>query len=196
MPFVLRAVKDVVLEMRTVPSLQRPLGCAVHGAGWYLRVARCTIGARTNRGKLSARWIIRLGKRLIVFMNRLHSELALWSLGHESSGTVVEVGSCRQKHLNVGDRVAIRDWHVPCRQYVTIYRNSRCVADFTPAAITAAFGSTTSALKHRLRCIPLPRRHISKYYIQLKQITTTVPAHMNLEEAALVELVASLGTDH
>lgn len=37
-------------------------------------------------------------------------------LGHESSGTVVEVGPA-VKNLQVGDRVAIEPG-VPCRQYV------------------------------------------------------------------------------
>lgn len=37
-------------------------------------------------------------------------------LGHESAGTVVEVGS-RVKNLQVGDRVAIEPG-VPCRRYV------------------------------------------------------------------------------
>lgn len=70
-------MKDVVLEDRTVPTLKDPWDVRVHVAQTGICGSDVHYWQRGRiGGKLSARWIIRLGKRLIVFLNRLHSELA------------------------------------------------------------------------------------------------------------------------
>ena len=84
--FVLRAIKDVVFEDRAVPKLRDEYEVCVHVA----QTGICGSDVHYwQRG--------RIGDFI------LNSPIIL---GHESSGTVVEVGS--KAHLKVGDRVAGR----------------------------------------------------------------------------------------
>ena len=111
--FVLRSVKDVIFEDRAIPSLKDP---------WDVRVQIAQTGICGSdvhywqRGRIGGSFFFSPvsshqwnGANYIDFV--LESPIVL---GHESSGTVVEVGSA-VKNVKVGDRVAIEPG-VPCRQ--------------------------------------------------------------------------------
>ena len=92
-------------------------------------------------------------------------------LGHESSGTVVEVGSS-VKNVKVGQRVAIEPG-VPCRHcdYCRSGQYNLC-ADTVFAATPPCDGT------------------LSKYYIVASDYVYPIPDHMTMEEGALVEPTA------
>ncbi|KAL1885442.1 hypothetical protein Plec18167_000936 [Paecilomyces lecythidis] len=149
--FVLRAVKDVVLEDRAIPELKDPWDVRVHVA----ETGICGSDVHYwQRG--------RIGDFI------LSSPIVL---GHESSGTVVAVGPA-VKNLNVGDRVAIEPG-VPCRHCDYCRGGSYNLCPDTVFAATPPHDGT-----------------LSKYYITQADYCYPLPAHMNLEEGALVEPVA------
>ncbi|KAK6822021.1 hypothetical protein PG987_014846 [Apiospora arundinis] len=92
-------------------------------------------------------------------------------LGHESAGTVVEVGT-RVKNVKVGDRVAIEPG-VPCR---------RC--DYCRSGKYNLCGDTVFA------ATPPWDGTLQKYYIVAGDYTYPIPDHMSMEDGALVEPVA------
>lgn len=94
--FVLQSIKNVSFENREVPKLRDEYDVRVH----IEQTGICGSDVHYwQRG--------RIGDFI------LESPIVL---GHESSGTVVEVGN-KVENLKVGDRVAIEPG-VPCRQYV------------------------------------------------------------------------------
>ncbi|KOS18844.1 D-xylulose reductase A [Escovopsis weberi] len=92
-------------------------------------------------------------------------------LGHESAGTVIEVGS-KVRNVKVGDRVAIEPG-VPCRhcQYCRAGSYNFC-AD-TVFAATPPWDGT-----------------LQKYYVVAGDYCYPIPDHMTAEDGALVEPVA------
>lgn len=92
-------------------------------------------------------------------------------LGHESAGTVVEVGSAVSS-LKIGDRVAIEPG-TPCR-YCDYCRNGEynLCAD-TIFAVTPPWDGT-----------------LSKYYNVAADYCYKLPEHVNFEDGAMVEPVA------
>ncbi|KAF5862748.1 hypothetical protein ETB97_011198 [Aspergillus alliaceus] len=92
--FVLRAVKDVVIEDRPRPELKDPHDVLVHVS----QTGICGSDVHYwQRG--------RIGDYVVT---------GPMVLGHESSGVIVEVGE-KVKHLKAGDRVAMEPG-VPCRR--------------------------------------------------------------------------------
>lgn len=89
-------------------------------------------------------------------------------LGHESSGTVVEVGD-EVKNVKVGQRVAIEPG-VPCR-HCDYCRNGEY--NLCPDTIFAATPPWDGTL--------------AKYYIVASDFVYPIPDHMTMEEGALVE---------
>lgn len=92
-------------------------------------------------------------------------------LGHESSGTVVEVGS-KVKNVGKGDRVAIEPG-VPCR------RCDRCRSGFYNLCDDTVFAAT-----------PPHDGTLQRYYTVASDYVYPIPDHMTAEEGALVEPVA------
>ena len=92
-------------------------------------------------------------------------------LGHESSGTVVEVGGA-VKNVKVGDRVAIEPG-VPCRHCNYCREGAYNLCPDTVFAATPPWDGT-----------------LSKYYIVASDYTYPIAEHMTMEEGALVEPVA------
>ncbi|KAL2836686.1 chaperonin 10-like protein [Aspergillus pseudoustus] len=97
--FVLRAVKDVLIEDRPKPLLQDPYDVMV-------QVAQTGICGSDHWLILYHSWQRgRIGDYVLT---------GPMVLGHESSGIIVEVGS-KVQHLKAGDRVAMEPG-VPCRR--------------------------------------------------------------------------------
>ena len=92
-------------------------------------------------------------------------------LGHESSGTVVEVGD-EVKNVKVGDRVAIEPG-VPCRHCDYCRNGEYNLCPDTVFAATPPWDGT-----------------LAKYYIVASDYTYPIPDHMTFEEGALVEPTA------
>ncbi|KAL4890122.1 hypothetical protein BDV59DRAFT_204717 [Aspergillus ambiguus] len=92
-------------------------------------------------------------------------------LGHESSGVIEEVGSA-VKNLKVGQKVAIEPG-VPCRHCDYCRSGSYNLCPDTVFAATPPHDGT-----------------LSKYYITQSDYCYPIPAHMDLEEGAMVEPVA------
>lgn len=92
-------------------------------------------------------------------------------LGHESSGTVVEIGS-KVTNLKVGDRVAIEPG-VPCRRCDYCRSGSYNLCNDTIFAATPPWDGT-----------------LAKYYTVASDYCYKIPDHMNMEEAAMVEPVS------
>lgn len=114
--FVLRAVRDVAFEDRPLPGLRDPWDVRVHIA----QTGICGSDVHYwQRGRIGGNHTSSKGqrKRKVADRNSCQTEFILNNpivLGHESSGTVVEVGSA-VKNVKVGDRVAIEPG-VPCRR--------------------------------------------------------------------------------
>jgi len=92
-------------------------------------------------------------------------------LGHESAGTVLEVGSS-VKSLKSGDRVAMEPG-IPCRRCV------RCKEGNYNLCIDMAFAAT-----------PPVDGTLAKYYILPEDFCFKLPDHVSLEEGALMEPLA------
>ncbi|KAJ5156839.1 hypothetical protein N7492_009642 [Penicillium capsulatum] len=149
--FVLRAVKDVIFEDRPIPKLND---------AWDVRVQVAQTGICGSDVHYWQRG--RIGDFV------LNSPIVL---GHESSGTVVEVGSA-VKNVRVGDRVAIEPG-VPCRHCNYCRSGSYNLCPETVFAATPPHDGS-----------------LSKYYITQSDYCYPLHAHMSLEEVALVEPVA------
>ncbi|KAI4611848.1 uncharacterized protein J4E87_010350 [Alternaria ethzedia] len=149
--FVLHAVKDVAFEDREVPQLRDQHEVRVHVA----QTGICGSDVHYwQRGRIGD------------FV--LNSPIIL---GHESSGTVVEVGSV-VKNLKVGDRVAIEPG-VPCRRCDYCRSGSYNLCNDTIFAATPPWDGT-----------------LAKYYTVASDYCYKIPDHMNMEEAAMVEPVS------
>ncbi|KAK3113720.1 hypothetical protein LTR53_008723 [Teratosphaeriaceae sp. CCFEE 6253] len=149
--FVLRAVKDVAFEDRPIPKLRDDHDVRVHIA----QTGICGSDVHYwQRG--------RIGDFILT------SPIIL---GHESAGTVVEVGSA-VRDIKVGQRVAVEPG-VPCRRCDYCRRGAYNLCPDTIFAATPPWDGT-----------------LSKYYIVAADYTYPIPDHMDLEEGALVEPVA------
>jgi D-xylulose reductase len=149
--FVLRAVKDVAFEDRPVPKLRDEHEVRVHVA----QTGICGSDVHYwQRGRIGD------------FV--LSSPIVL---GHESSGTVVEVGA-KVTNLQVGDRVAIEPG-VPCRRCDYCRAGSYNLCNDTIFAATPPWDGT-----------------LAKYYTVASDYCYKIPDAMTMEEAALVEPVA------
>ncbi|KAK2056215.1 GroES-like protein [Colletotrichum caudatum] len=92
-------------------------------------------------------------------------------LGHESSGTIVEVGD-KVTNVKVGDRVAIEPG-VPCRHCDYCRAGAYNLCADTVFAATPPWDGT-----------------LQKYYVVAGDYTYPIPARMSAEDGALVEPVA------
>ncbi|EXJ87558.1 D-xylulose reductase A [Capronia epimyces CBS 606.96] len=149
--FVLRGVKDVQFEERPVPKLTNPYDVLLQ----------------------------------VNFTGICGSDVHYWQhgrighfvvndpmvLGHESAGTVVEVGS-HVKTLKKGDRVAMEPG-VPCRRCV------RCKEGKYNLCFDMAFAAT-----------PPYDGTLAKYYLLPEDFCYKLPDNMTLEEGALMEPLA------
>ena len=92
-------------------------------------------------------------------------------LGHESSGTVLEVGKSVTM-LKVGDKVAMEPG-IPCRRCV------RCKEGYYNLCLDMAFAAT-----------PPIDGTLAKYYVLPEDFCYKLPDHVSLEEGALMEPLA------
>ncbi|KAI3394527.1 hypothetical protein diail_2576 [Diaporthe ilicicola] len=149
--FVLQSIKNVSFEDREIPKLQDEYDVRVH----IEQTGICGSDVHYwQRG--------RIGDFI------LESPIVL---GHESSGTVVEVGS-KVKNVKVGDRVAIEPG-VPCRH-----------CDF------CRDGSYNLCADSKFAATPPHHGTLQKYYTVAGDYCYPIPAHMSAEDGALVEPVA------
>ncbi|KAL6817657.1 GroES-like protein [Trichoderma camerunense] len=149
--FVLKAIGDADFEERPVPKLRD---------AWDVRVHIAQTGI--------------CGSDLHYYDNGRIGDFVLTTpiiLGHESSGTVVEVGSA-VKNLKVGTRVAIEPG-VPCRHCDYCRSGSYNLCPDTVFAATPPWDGT-----------------LAKYYIVAADYCIPLPDHMDMEQGALVEPVA------
>ncbi|KAM3418780.1 hypothetical protein BST61_g4750 [Cercospora zeina] len=149
--FVLRAVKDVAFEDRPVPQLRGAHDVRIH----VHQTGICGSDVHYwQRGRIG--------------------DFVLTSpiiLGHESSGTIVEVGNA-VKNVKVGDRVAIEPG-VPCRHCDYCRSGDYNLCADTVFAATPPWDGT-----------------LAKYYIVASDYVYPFPEHMSMEEGALVEPTA------
>lgn len=149
--FVLQSIKNVSFEERPVPSLRDEHDVRVH----IEQTGICGSDVHYwQRGRIGD------------FV--LESPIIL---GHESAGTVVEVGS-KVKNVKVGDRVAIEPG-VPCR------RCDHCRSGNYNLCADTVFAAT-----------PPHDGTLQKYYIVASDYVYPIPKHMSSEDGALVEPVA------
>lgn len=149
--FVLQDIKKVFIEERPIPKLRDP---------WDVRVHIAQTGI--------------CGSDVHYWQRGRIGDFVLTSpivLGHESSGTVVEVGSA-VKNLKVGDRVAIEPG-VPCRRCDYCRSGSYNLCPDTVFAATPPHDGT-----------------LSKYYLVASDYCYPLAAHLDFEEGALVEPLA------
>lgn len=147
----MRAVQDVAFEDREIPKLRDEHEVRVH-------VAQTGI----------------CGSDMHYWQRGRIGDFVLKSpiiLGHESSGTVVEIGSA-VTNLKVGDRVAIEPG-VPCRRCDYCRAGSYNLCNDTIFAATPPWDGT-----------------LAKYYTVASDYCYKIPDHMDMEEAALVEPVS------
>ncbi|KAI1399980.1 GroES-like protein [Hypoxylon fuscum] len=149
--FVLRSVQNVLFESRQVPTLRDEHDVRVH----VEQTGICGSDVHYWQRGYIGDFVV---KNPIV-------------LGHESSGTVVEVGS-GVKNIKVGDRVAIEPG-VPCRRCEYCRRGAYNLCADTIFAATPPWDGT-----------------LQKYYIVASDFCYRLPAHLNAEDGALVEPVA------
>ncbi len=149
--FVLKAEKEVVFEERPIPSIKSPYDVLVQ----------------------------------VNFTGICGSDVHYWQhgrighmvvkepmvLGHESSGTILEVGDS-VKTLKRGDRVAMEPG-VPCRRCV------RCKEGKYNLCFEMAFAAT-----------PPIDGTLAKYYVLPEDFCYQLPDSMSLEEGALIEPLA------
>ncbi|KAK7752901.1 hypothetical protein SLS62_005060 [Diatrype stigma] len=149
--FVLQSVQNVSFENREVPKLRDEHDVRVH----IEQTGICGSDVHYwQRG--------RIGDFI------LNSPIIL---GHESAGTVVEVGS-KVTNVKVGDRVAIEPG-VPCRHCNYCRSGSYNLCADTVFAATPPWDGT-----------------LQKYYIVAGDYCYPIAEHMSAEDGALVEPVA------
>ncbi|KAK5224537.1 hypothetical protein LTR72_004318 [Exophiala xenobiotica] len=151
--FILRAVKDVSLSDTDIPkpSITDPYDVIIH------------VGQTGICGSDVHYWQRgRIGDFVLT------SPIVL---GHESAGTVVEIGGS-VKNLRVGDKVAIEPG-VPCRHCDYCRSGSYNLCPDTIFAATPPHNGT-----------------LSKYYKTAADYCYPLPEHMSLEDGALCEPVA------
>lgn len=150
--FVLKSVKNVVFEDRpTKPVQPKQVKLKIEQTG--------ICGSDVHywqKGRIG-KFILKEGDNMV--------------LGHESSGTVVEIGS-EVTTLKVGDRVAIEPGF-PCR-YCDLCRNGQ---------YNACEGMTFAAT-------PPDDGTLQKYFNAPFDYCYKIPDHMDMEEAAMVEPVS------
>ncbi|KAE8146933.1 chaperonin 10-like protein [Aspergillus avenaceus] len=149
--FVLRSIKDLAFEDRPVPQLQDP---------WDVRLQVAQTGI--------------CGSDVHYWQRGRIGDFVLKSpivLGHESSGTVVEIGSA-VTNLRIGDRVAIEPG-IPCRHCE--YCRS---------------GSYNLCPNDRFAATPPHDGTLSKYFLTQADFCYRLADHMSMEEGAVVEPVA------
>ncbi|KAI1855377.1 hypothetical protein JX266_000242 [Neoarthrinium moseri] len=149
--FVLQSIRNVTFEDREVPKLRDEHDVRVH----IEQTGICGSDVHYwQRG--------RIGDFI------LNSPIVL---GHESAGTVVEIGS-KVKNVKVGDRVAIEPG-VPCRHCDYCRSGAYNLCADTIFAATPPWDGT-----------------LQKYYIVAGDYCYPIPDHMTAEDGALVEPVA------
>jgi D-xylulose reductase len=149
--FVLKAIKEVALEDIPRPKITDPWDVIIH------------VGQTGICGSDVHYWQRgRIGDFI------LQSPIVL---GHESAGTVVEIGA-GVKNLQVGDKVAIEPG-VPCRHCDYCRSGSYNLCPDTVFAATPPHNGT-----------------LSKYYKTAADYCYPLPDHMSLEDGALCEPVA------
>ncbi|KAM5354424.1 hypothetical protein ACJ41O_001073 [Fusarium nematophilum] len=149
--FVLQSIKTVSFEDRPVPPLTSPHDVRVH----VEQTGICGSDVHYwQRGRIGD------------FV--LNSPIVL---GHESAGTVVEVGG-KVRNVRVGDRVAIEPG-VPCR------RCDYCRSGAYNLCADTVFAAT-----------PPHDGTLQKYYVVASDYVYPIPEHVSAEEGALVEPVA------
>ncbi|KFA52698.1 hypothetical protein S40293_08761 [Stachybotrys chartarum IBT 40293] len=149
--FVLQSLKNVSFEDRPVPKLRDEHDVRVH----IEQTGICGSDVHYwQRGRIGD------------FV--LDSPIVL---GHESAGTIAEVGS-KVKNIKIGDRVAIEPG-VPCRRCDYCREGSYNLCADTVFAATPPHDGT-----------------LQKYYIVASDYVYPIPDHMTAEEGALVEPVA------
>lgn len=149
--FVLRAVKDVALQDMPTPVISDPYDVVV-------RVGQTGI----------------CGSDVHYWQRGRIGDFVLTSpmvLGHESAGTVVEVGP-KVTNVRVGDRVAVEPG-VPCRH-----------CDFCRAGSYNLCADTVFA------ATPPHHGTLSRFYKTAADYCYPLPAHVTLEDGALCEPVA------
>ncbi|KIX98097.1 uncharacterized protein Z520_06177 [Fonsecaea multimorphosa CBS 102226] len=149
--FVLRAIGQASLEDKPIPQLKDP---------WDVRIHIAQTGI--------------CGSDLHFYDEGHIGDFVLTTpivLGHESSGTVVEVGSA-VKNLAVGDRVAIEPG-VPCRHCDYCRSGSYNLCPDTVFAATPPWDGT-----------------LSKYFLVASDYCYKLPAHLDMEQGAMVEPTA------
>lgn len=149
--FILRAVKDVVVGSIPKPQIVDPYDVIV-------QIAQTGIcGSDVHYWQRG-----RIGDFILT------SPIVL---GHESSGTIVEIGS-NVKNLKVGENVAIEPG-VPCRHCEYCRSGSYNLCPDTVFAATPPHNGT-----------------LSKYYKTASDYCYKLPEHLSLEDGALCEPVA------
>lgn len=149
--FVLRAEKELALEERPIPTIKSPHDVLVQ----VNFTGICGSDVHYWQHGRIGHYIV---KEPMV-------------LGHESSGTVLEVGQSVTT-LKKGDRVAMEPG-VPCRRCV------RCKDGLYNLCLDMAFAAT-----------PPIDGTLAKYYVLPEDFCYALPENMSLEEGALIEPLA------
>jgi len=161
--FVLRAIKDVAFEDRPVPKLRDAHDVRVHvgqtgicGSDVSTNPIYRRLGGNANLKQVHYWQRGRIGDFI------LSSPMIL---GHESAGTVVEVGDA-VKNVKVGQRVAIEPG-VPCRHCDYCRSGAYNLCPDTVFAATPPWDGT-----------------LAKYYIVASDYVYPIADHMTMEEVS------------
>lgn len=149
--FVLSGPKEIIFEDRPVPKLQSPYDVLLQVN--FTGICGSDIHY-WQHGKIGT-YVVD----------------APMVLGHESSGTVLEVGES-VRSLKKGDRVAMEPG-VPCRRCV------RCKEGYYNLCFDMSFAAT-----------PPYDGTLAKYYVLPEDFCYKLPDHVSLEEGALLEPLA------
>jgi D-xylulose reductase len=149
--FMLRALKDVAIESIPKPQIKNPYDVIVRIAQTGICMSDVHYWQRGRIGDFI-----------------LTSPIVL---GHESAGTVTEVGPS-VKNVKLGDRVAIEPG-VPCRHCDYCRSGGYNLCADTVFAATPPHNGT-----------------LSKYYLTSADYCYPLPGHLSLEDGALCEPVA------
>lgn len=146
--FVLKGVNEVVFEERPIPEINHPYSVLLQVN--YTGICGSDVHY-WSRG--------RIGHFLV-------KEPMV--LGHESAGTVIEVGS-KVKSLEKGDRVAMEPG-IPCRHCVRCKEGKYNLCEEMAFAATPPYDGT-----------------LAKYYVLPEDLCYKLPEKVSLEEGALLE---------